>query len=372
MNKKEVIYMKDTQLHGGDLEEISRLYGIPKEKITNFGGNVNPLGLPEEVKSAIKDNLSVICNYPDVSYIKLKEAIALYTGAEAESILVGNGSTELISTYIKTLSPKESIIISPAYSEYQRELEMAGSSITLFPLKEKDGFALDLRALKELVTDETGLVVLCNPNNPTGSFVTEKRLRELLTCLKEHGAYLMVDETYIEFADDVKEVSAMPLTREFENLFIIRGTSKFFACPGLRLGYSACSDAGLREKAAAFKDPWSVNSYAELAGCVMFTAEDFIKRTRNLIISERKKIRAELEGLKSIRLYDTQSNFFLFKLLRDDITAADVFKRLLSKGLLVRDCSSFPYLDGHYIRFCIQMPDENDMLLKELKEITEN
>lgn len=364
--------MKDTQLHGGDLDVISRLYGIPKEKIVNFSGNVNPLGLPEEVKAAIKDNLSVICDYPDVSYLKLKKAIASYTGAEAESILVGNGSTELISTYIKTLSPKESIIISPAYSEYQRELEIAGSSITLFPLKEEEGFVLDLKALKELVTDKTGLVVLCNPNNPTGSYVTEEKLRELLTCLRTHGAYLMVDETYIEFADDVKTVSAMPLTREFENLFIIRGTSKFFACPGLRLGYSACSDSELREKAAAFKDPWSVNSYAELAGCVMFTAEGFINKTRSLIISERNKIRAELASWKNIRLYDTQSNFFMFKLLREDITAQDIFEKLISKNLLIRDCSSFPYLDGHFIRFCIQSPEENSILLKELKEIIEN
>lgn len=364
--------MKDTQVHGGDLDIISRQYHIPKEDIINFSGNVNPLGLPEEVKDAIRNNLSAICDYPDVSYLKLKEAIAAYTGAEAESILVGNGSTELISTYIKTLSPKKSIIISPAYSEYQRELELAGGEITLFPLKEQDGFVLDLQALKKLVTDETGLVVLCNPNNPTGSYVTEERLRDLLTYLKKCGAYLMVDETYIEFADDVKKVSAMPLTKEFENLFIIRGTSKFFACPGLRLGYSACSDSSLRERAAAFKDPWSVNSYAELAGCVMFTSEGFIKRTRELVVAERNKIREELKGWKNIRLYDTQSNFFLFRLLRDDISAHNIFEKLISKKLLIRDCSSFPYLDGHYIRFCIQKPEENDMLLREMKEIIEN
>ena len=155
-------------------------------------------------------------------------------------------------------------------------------------------------------------------------------------------------------------------------MFIIRGTSKFFSCPGLRLGYSACSDIALREKAASYKDPWPVNSYAELAGCVMFAAEDFIKRTRSLIISERNRIRSELLKWKNIKLYDTQSNFFLFKLTREDISAADIFENLINKKLLVRDCSSFPYLDGHYIRFCIQLPQQNDMLLKELKEIIEN
>lgn len=364
--------MSNTQVHGGDLDIISRKYGISKADILNFSGNVNPLGLPDEVKNAVRDNLSAICDYPDVSYLKLREAIAAYTGADVNSLLVGNGSTELISTYIKTLCPKESIIISPAYSEYQREIELTGGKITLFPLLEEDGFVLNLNSLRALITDKTDLVVLCNPNNPTGSYVTADKLRLLLDVLKEHSAYLMIDETYIEFADDVKAVSAMPLTNEYSNLFIIRGTSKFFSCPGLRLGYSACSDSALREKAASFKDPWSVNSYAELAGCVMFTSQGFIDKTRKLIISERNRIKTELLSWKNITLYDTQSNFFLFKLTRDDISAADIFEKLIQKRLLVRDCSSFPYLDGHYIRFCIQLSEQNDLLLKELKEIIEN
>lgn len=364
--------MSNTQVHGGDLDIISRQYNIPKEEIINFSGNVNPLGLPEAVKTAVKDNLSAICDYPDVSYLKLREAIASYTGADIDSIIVGNGSTELISTYIKTLAPMESIIISPAYSEYQREIELVGGKVTLFPLLEEEGFVLNIQRLKDLITDKTDLVVLCNPNNPTGSFVTTQGLTELLDCLKANSAYLMIDETYIEFADDVRAVSAMPLTYKYSNLFIIRGTSKFFSCPGLRLGYSACSDSTLREKAAAYKDPWSVNSYAELAGCVMFTDTDFITKTRQLVISERNKIKAELSKWKNIKLYETESNFFLFKLVRDDITADYIFNRLIQKKLLVRDCSSFPYLDGHYVRFCIQLPEQNNMLIQELKNIIEN
>ena len=364
--------MSNTQVHGGDLDIISRKYSIPKEEIVNYSGNVNPLGLPQSVKSVLANNLDAICDYPDVSYLKLREAISSYTGAAPESILVGNGSTELISTYIKTLAPKSSIIISPAYSEYQREIELAGGKIELFPLMENENFVLNLERLKERITDETDLVVLCNPNNPTGSYVTVDRLRELLDCLKAHGAYLMVDETYIEFADDVSKVSAMPLTHEYSNLFIIRGTSKFFACPGLRLGYSACTDSSLREKAADFKDPWSVNSYAELAGCVMFTDTAFISHTRKLITSERERIKKELHAIDKIKLYDTQSNFFLFKLLTDKITAGEIFERLIAKKLLVRDCSSFPYLDGHYIRFCILMPEQNDILINEIKNILEN
>ena len=361
--------MSNTQVHGGDLDIISRRYSIPKEEIVNYSGNVNPLGLPQSVKSILSEHLDAICDYPDVSYLKLRQAIASYTGADPESILVGNGSTELISTYIKTLAPKSSIIISPAYSEYQREIELTGGRIELFPLLEEEDFVLNLDRLKQKITDGTDLVVLCNPNNPTGSCVTADRLRELLDHLQAHGGYLMVDETYIEFAEDVSAVSAMPLTHEYSNLFIIRGTSKFFACPGLRLGYSACTDSALRERAADFKDPWSVNSYAELAGCVMFTDKEFISQTRKLITSERERIKNELRKVAQIKLYDSQSNFFLFKLLTDKVTAGEIFERLIAKKLLVRDCSTFPYLDGHYIRFCILMPEQNDTLIKEIKNI---
>jgi threonine-phosphate decarboxylase len=364
--------MSTTQLHGGDLDVISRRYGIPKDEIINFSGNVNPLGLPEEVRTAIISGVDAICDYPDVSYLSLREAVAGYTGADVESVVMGNGSTELISGYIKTLAPKKSVIISPAYSEYQREIELSGGEVLLFPLKEEEDFVLNIEALKAIVTDEVDLVVLCNPNNPTGSFVASDSLRELLECLKAHKAYLMIDETYIEFADDVKALSAMPLTFEYDNLFVIRGTSKFFSCPGLRLGYSACTDKELRQRVLDQKDPWSVNSYAELAGCVMFTAEDFIKKTRELIISERKRIQAELSLWKNIKLYNTQSNFFLFELLRSDITAGDVFESLIKQNMLVRDCSSFPYLDGSFIRFCIQTPKLNDRLLGETKRIIEN
>jgi threonine-phosphate decarboxylase len=216
------------------------------------------------------------------------------------------------------------------------------------------------------------LVVLCNPNNPTGSFAPNKVLRELLACLKAHNAYLMIDETYIEFADEVAALSAMPLTFEYDNLFVIRGTSKFFSCPGLRLGYSACTDKVLRDKVLNQMDPWSVNSYASLAGCVMFTADRFIQKTRELITSERRRIRAELSSWQNIRLYETQSNFFLFKILRSDVTAGDVFERLIKQNMLVRDCSSFPCLDNSFIRFCIQTPTLNDRLLCEMKKIIEN
>lgn len=356
-------------IHGGDLDEISRIYGIKKEEIYNFGGNVNPLGLPDSVKEAIALNTDAPTNYPDVSYVALREAISDYTGIAPEHITVGNGSTELISMCIKSIAPKKAVIVSPAYSEYLKEIKLAGGEALLFPLKEEDEFMLNIPQLKKVLTPDVDMLVICNPNNPTGTYVTCGQIREILLCCKENDIKLMIDETYVEFSDIKKNVSAMPLVEEFDNLFIIRGTSKFFACPGLRLGYAACSNKGFLNYIDAHKDPWSVNIFAELSGKVMFRDKAFINKTRSLINTERDKIFKALFDIESVHVYDTQSNFFLLRLKRDDITSSDIFNYLIQNKILIRDCADFPYLDNRFIRFCILDEKSNDMLLHHIKKI---
>lgn len=356
-------------IHGGDLDEISRIYGINKEEIYNFSGNVNPLGLPDSVKKAIGKNTEAATSYPDVSYVSLREAIGEYTNICPDHILVGNGSTELISMCIKSVKPQKAVIVSPAYSEYLKEITLIGGTAELFPLQEKDEFMLNIPELKKVLTDDIDMLVICNPNNPTGTYITCEQTKDILFHCKEHGIKLMMDETYVEFSNLSKCVSAMPLIEEFDNLFIIRGTSKFFACPGLRLGYAACSDKEILNYINTHKDPWSVNIYAELSGTVMFRDKEFINKTRSLINSEREKIFKNLFDLNCVHVYDTQANFFLLRLKREDITSADVFNHLICKKILIRDCADFPYLDNHFIRFCILDKESNDLLLRELKNI---
>ncbi len=355
--------------HGGDLDSIERLYKIPREKIIDFSGNINPLGVPESVKNEIKKNTDLICTYPDSDYKILRQSIEEYTGVNYENIIVGNGATELISLFIKALSPKKSIIISPAYSEYERELKLTGSSVELFPLTEDENFKLNMQKLIQKLDSDIDLVVLCNPNNPTGSYLTLHEIEFLLNFCLDKNIFLMIDETYVEFSDADKQVDAMPLIKNYNNLFIIRGTSKFFASPGLRLGYCACSNKKLLDLAVSKKDPWSVNMLANLAGIVMFKDTEFIKNSKNIIAAERKKFIRELSKLKKIKLYDSQSNFILLKILDNNISAANVFDILIKDNIVIRDASDFPYLGSNFLRFCILSPEHNDLLLLKLKNI---
>ncbi|MBQ5709129.1 MAG: aminotransferase class I/II-fold pyridoxal phosphate-dependent enzyme, partial [Anaerotignum sp.] len=143
--------------HGGDLDAIQRNYGIPKEEIIDFSGNINPLGFPEAATEALKDNLHLICTYPDKKYKALKKAIGAYTGADAAHIVCGNGSTELIATFIQTINAEKSVIMGPAYSEYEREITLNGGKFEYFPLREGEDFRLNLPALLEALTPDVGI-----------------------------------------------------------------------------------------------------------------------------------------------------------------------------------------------------------------------
>lgn len=181
----------------------------------------------------------------------------------------------------------------------------------------------------------------------------------------------MIDETYLEFADNLDEICAIPLAAEFDNLFVIRGTSKFFAAPGIRLGYGVSSNEAFRNRLQTNQDPWSVNSLAAFAGERLFTDKEFHDTTKKLISDERKKALEELSTWKNIKAYPSSANFILLKLLTDKITAAELFEKLIVKKMLIRDASSFAFLDESFLRFCILRPEDNAMLLSELKKLVE-
>ncbi len=357
--------------HGGDLDAIQRTYGIPKEEIIDFSGNINPLGFPKKAEDALKNNLHIICTYPDKKYKALKKAIGAYTGADASHIVVGNGSTELIATFIQTIHAKHSIIMGPAYSEYEREITLNGGSFTYFPLQEAEDFRLNLPALLEKLTPDVGMFIACNPNNPTGTAIRTEEMRIILEHCKKIGASVMIDETYIEFSDILPEICSIPLSAEFDNLFVIRGTSKFFAAPGIRLGYGISSNQAFLDRFKTNADPWSVNSLADFIGQHIFTDFTFHKETQALVSAERKKAYQELSRWKNLKAYPSEANFILLKLKTDRITAHDLFEKCIHKKMLIRDASSFTFLDESFLRFCILSPENNAALLQELKTYIE-
>lgn len=355
--------------HGSDLEKIEEIYHIKKEDITSFSANVNPLGISPLLRDTLAKHVDAITSYPDREYTQLRKSICAYTGANFENIIVGNGSTELISLFIQTTHPKKALILGPTYSEYEREISLEGGHTLYYPLKEENNFQMDVDDFCNQLNDSLDLLVLCNPNNPTSTAVTRKDMRKILDCALQYGISVMVDETYEEFTPEGSKISSIPLTNNYNNLIVLRGISKFFAAPGLRLGYAVTGNPDLLKYINTKKNPWTINSLAEIAGCIMFSDKDYINKTKALISGERQRMYDTLSSWKTVKVYPSCTNFLLVRILREDVTSDMVFDHCIRKGLMIRDCSTFPFLDSSYIRFCVMSPEKNDELLEAFREI---
>lgn len=354
--------------HGSDLEKIEKVYGIKKDDIISFAANVNPLGISPKLRNTLSQKIDAITGYPDREYTSLRQCIANYVNTDMDRIIVGNGSTELISLFIQITHPKKAFIIGPTYSEYEREVSLGGGSSYYFRLDEEADFKLDVKALEKELSNDYDLLVICNPNNPTSTSILNSDMRKIMDLCKQRGIICMVDETYVEFAEHMDKITSIPLTDYYNNLIILRGISKFYAAPGLRLGYAVCGNADLIKEINKRKNPWTINTLAAIAGEIMFTDEEYINETRDLIHKERNRVCEMLESCKNVKVFPPTANFVLIKILKEDVTSADLFDAAIRKGFMIRDCSTFPFLDQKFIRFCFMMPEQNTKLVELLLE----
>lgn len=359
------------EFHGSDLEKIAAYYHIPASEIPGiikFGANVNPLGLSESVKNDLAGHLDIISSYPDRNYTSLKKTIGEYCHISPEHIVVGNGSTELISLLISQRQAKKALVVGPTYSEYERELALTGGTITEYNLKEDLNFQLDLEDFFASMAEDVDLLILCNPNNPTSSAIKNRDMKHILNFCNERNIFVMIDETYVEFAPDIAEITSISLTDEFDNVMVIRGVSKFYAAPGLRFGYGITSNHEFLEALLIHQNPWSLNSVAAYAGERMFKDNTYQQTTRQLICSERDRMYTAIQNMPAFKAYKPYANFILVHILKEGLTSFDIFEAAIKERMMIRDCSSFKSLDGEYIRFCIMNPEDNTHLLKLLEQ----
>ena len=360
---------KKQEFHGSDLEKVGAYYGIKKEDIIPFAGNVNPLGISPLLKKSMASHIESISEYPDRDYKELRSTLALYCNVPIEHIIVGNGATEMISLTMQLLRPKHALLLSPTYSEYTREIDLVGGHVEEYFLREDLDFKLDLNDLISKLTDDIDLLAICNPNNPTSSALNTEEITKILTHCKLHDIFVMIDETYIEFAPEGTSLSAVSLVPEFDNFMVIRGVSKFFAAPGLRFGYGLTSNQAFLQTLLTHQNPWSLNSVGAYAGERMLKDTDYIKKTWTLIDSERTRMCKELSELDTVKIYPAYANFVLVRILKEGLTSFDVFEKAIHQNFMIRDCSSFESLNGEYVRFCIMNPEDNDRLLDVFRSL---
>ncbi len=346
--------------HGGNIYKLADMLKLNKHKIIDFSANINPLGAPEGVIQIIKDSSKDIINYPDPDTNALKQEIAKYHSIIPESIVCGNGSTELIYLFVRALKPKNVLIPAPTFSEYERACKTYRARAMHYGLKKENNLDLNPEAfIKALSSIRYDMVFLCNPNNPTGRLTQKKDVLRIAHTAKALKSYLIVDEAFIDFVPDasvIQEVEKNPY------LIVIRSMTKFYALAGLRLGYGIFP-LKIIDLIKQYKEPWTVNTLAQRAGISALNDTTYKKQTLELIKNEKQFLEKRFNQL-GINFVNSCANFYLFRFLNAEF----VYRKLKKKGILVRLCSDFKELDKTYIRVAVKNRKQNVLLLKELSQ----
>lgn len=342
------------RLHGGD---------CLKQDIADFSVNVNPLGLAKGVKDIIKKNIGIILRYPDPSSERLKKKLADLHGVEPENIAIGNGSIELIHLVPRAFNIRKALIAIPTFSEYEFAVNANGGMPAFFNASEEDDFRIDCAGMAGLLP-RGGAFFLCNPNNPTGFLLPGREVLRLAQLCRRRRALLVLDEAFIDFVKGWDGAIVVSEAVNTGSVVILRSLTKFFAMPGLRLGYAIGHKNAIR-RITRLQYPWNVNGLAQLAGEKALADKDYMDRTRAFVAKERQRIFKRLADIKGLKVYTSAANFILCKLRGHSIRdSGELTRRLLRKGVYIRSCGNFRGLNNKFFRVAVRKTDENDRLIE--------
>ena len=353
--------MKDLG-HGANVDNMAKKFGKNENDIIDFSSHVNP-HIISDLGKYVLEGLEKSRSYPDINYTNLRNNISDYIKVDSELIIPGNGATEIIYLLMKSIK-RRLAILNPTFSEYGRGAKLNNLEIIDFHLKEENNFSIDLDEIQKNM-DKFDSLFVCNPNNPNGKV---KDLNELLDLMIENDKLLIVDETFMEFVGEEEKYSLINKIEQTPNLFILKAVTKFFGMPGLRLGYGVTSNKQIINNIYEYKEPWTINSFAENLSNYLFKDKEYINGSKDYYINERKFMLEELRKISRLKVYDTDTNFVLIKL--DDDEANSLKLELFEKyNILIRDASNFIGLDKSYIRVAIKSHNDNKVLIESLRKI---
>lgn len=348
--------------HGGNVEEIKRLYNLKEEEIIDFSANINPLGIAEKVKEAIIKGINHIERYPDITYYNLKSEISNFEEVSLENIVLGNGAAEVIFNIVRGIKPKEALIIAPTFSEYEDALNSINCKVNYYLLKDK--YSLDEDFLGE-IKEGLDIIFLCNPNNPTGALISKDFSLKVLEKARKFNITVVFDESFLDFVEDNFKYSLVKELDKFNNLIVVKSLTKLFAFPGIRLGYGLCSNKVFLDKIKEVEVPWSVNTLADYAGREALKDRSYIKRTVNYVKKENDFLYKGLKEIKYITPFKGAVNFIFFKVHKN----INLREQLIKRGIIIRSCNNYKGLDDSFYRVAVRTREENKRLLEALAQI---
>jgi len=356
--------------HGGNVYAAARELSCDVKDLLDFSASINPLGPSPHVWKAISKARHLLRHYPDPECWELRQALARRWQCDIEQLVVGNGSMELIHALPHALNLHHLLLIQPTFSEYAATMARAGRRVTGVSAEHSEQYAQPIdrligimraRATKSHSYDG---ILLCNPNSPTGQACDAVDIMALAQTAERQGMWLIVDES---FADYCPERSLLPRKGRFPRMVVLRSLTKFYALPGLRVGY-AVADAPAARLLRRHLPPWSVSAMGQVAALAALQDRAHARRSLQFIKKERIRFAAGLAAMPGCTVLPTHANY-IFTELPQGWHATSMAARLRRDGLLIRDCSDMPGAGARSIRLAVRSRRDNDRLLRTLADV---
>jgi threonine-phosphate decarboxylase len=354
--------------HGGDVDRWAHSAGIEANEILDFSASINPLGPPPSARRAFVNSYGEISRYPEAYGQKLKDLLATRHGMTPPEVLVGNGSTQLIYLLCTALRSRTALVVGPAFSEYSNALALAGATIRSLSLSADNGFHFSKEKLMAAWVKDCDIVFLATPNSVTGQLIPRAEIENIARLALARKSFLVVDEAFIDFGGGE---SVKTLVRQNPYLIVLRSLTKYYALPGLRLGY-LFGEARRVAQLAAYQEPWSVNAPALNVAMACLNDPSFATKTNRWLKRERKYLSERLTGLEGFHPLPSRTNFVLVKIKKTGADALQLRSFLLGKKILIRACDSFAGLGNEYFRVAVKRRKDNRYLLRALEEWTDS
>ncbi len=333
--------------------------GSAKEMV-DFSVNINPLGIPKNLEKKLIAGISGLVSYPEITGQSARLKLSKDLKIKPDHLILGNGAIELIYLLARSLEPGKALIIQPTFNEYERALAMYGWEVNHLILEKDDGFLIQSERLQASLQElRPDLVFICNPNNPTGTLYSPDQIKAWMA-LADWDLTWFLDESFMDFTGQVGMEAETN-----KNIFILKSLTKFYALPGLRIGYGI-GPPDMIKKMMHYKEPWTINGLALIALKEVYEEEAFARQSRAFIKEQGLKVYGELLKIPDLEVFKSHTDFHLCRLLTG--SSLDLKEDLEKEGMSLRTCEDFLGLDETYFRIAIKNEEDNDKLVTFLKK----
>ncbi|MBL1210087.1 threonine-phosphate decarboxylase CobD [Geminocystis sp. GBBB08] len=343
-----------TPIHGGNLEWAVNLVNCSLSDILDFSASINPLGPCQSAIATIIEGIAQLQNYPNPNYPQFRQAIGNHHHLETDWVLPSNGAAELLTWVAWEAHYLQGVLLpSPCFADYKRALQTFNLPCQFYNLEDLE---------TGLNHSQNFALLINNPHNPTGKLWHQKTLIPYL----DQFPLVIVDEAFMDFLSPHEQESLIDVITDYDNLIILRSLTKFYSLPGLRIGYGITNPKRVK-KWQKWRDPWSVNTLAMLAGIASLNDHHFQEKTWQWLKPTRAKLAQELTKIEGLKPLESRTNFIL---VQTKIPSTKLQLELLKQEqILIRDCVSFPELGEQYFRVAVKKDEQNEKLLNGLRKI---